>query len=299
MKNKKMLLPVVILAAALLAMIVCSLFTAIAKKPTVTEKEFAFTITYELDGERVTINDVYTAYYDGNGGYADSKSRIYHGKIGGMEGIDDTYYTLKQKGNERIELDTNFYPDYMMGDPDGDYFSEVPFEPVLLYYDAEENEYCDAETLQSHGAKLISWEYPEPIENSFEFSHISIFSGEVVMPTLFISILALVACIIFVKKDPDFVIKPIDRVSTTFNYLVGFITVPFMAFSMMLSDITGDNEDIIHQILYFAGAITVLCIALSICLRRKNYSVSALVTTFIGPALFATLLFVWEVSSYF
>ena len=62
MKSKKLLLPTIILAVAILATVVYSVISSIAFKPTVTEGEFPFSITYELDGERVTIEDVYEPY---------------------------------------------------------------------------------------------------------------------------------------------------------------------------------------------------------------------------------------------
>ena len=60
-----------------------------------------------------------------------------------------------------------------MGDPDGDYFEEEAFEPKIYYYDAQENEFHDEETLAAQGVKLIGYEYPTPIENSLVFSHFS------------------------------------------------------------------------------------------------------------------------------
>ena len=91
------------------------------------------------------------------------------------------------------------------------------FEPRIYYYDAQETEYCDEETLAAQGVKLISFEYPTPIENSFVFSHISYFSGAVVLPTLFIALLALIATIIFVKKDKELQYKSVDIVSIVLN----------------------------------------------------------------------------------
>ena len=85
-------------------------------------------------------------------------------------------------------------------DSEYDYFDNGAFEPRIYYYDAEEQEYSDEETLSAQGVKLISFEYPTPIENSFVFSHISYFSGKVVLPILLIALLALVAIIILVKK---------------------------------------------------------------------------------------------------
>lgn len=74
-----------------------------------------------------------------------------------------------------------------MGDPEYDYFDDRAFEPQIFYYDEQEVEYCDEETLAAHGVKLVSFKYPTPIENSFVFSHISIFSSVVIWPTLLIA----------------------------------------------------------------------------------------------------------------
>ena len=202
MKSKKLLLPTIILAVAIFATVVYSVISSIAFKPTVTEGEFPFSITYELDGERVTIEDVYKVHYVRNDGYADTKSRVYAGELK-SSGEDDTLYTLKKDENTRVELWTRFYADYLMGDTEYDYFDDEPFEPRIYYYDAQETEYQDEETLAAQGVKLISFEYPTPIENSFVFSHISHFSGAVVLPTLLISLLALIATIIFVKKEKE------------------------------------------------------------------------------------------------
>lgn len=95
MKNKKLLLPTVILVVAIVAIAVYSVISSIAFKPTVTEGEFPFSITYELDGERVTIDDVYKVHYVRNDGYADTKSRVYAGELK-SSGEDGTLYTLKK-----------------------------------------------------------------------------------------------------------------------------------------------------------------------------------------------------------
>ena len=291
MKNKKLFLPTLIIGIAVVAMIVCSLALSIAKKPTVTEGEFPFSITYELNGKTVTIKDVYKTHYVRNDGYVDSKGRVYVGEIGNM-GEGNTVYTLKKNAKGRIELWTHFYADYLMGDPEYDYFETEAFEPKILYYDSEEIEYSDEETLSAQGVKLISFEYPTPIENSLVFSHFSIFSNIVVFPALLISLLALIMIMIFVKKDEDFVKGTVDVVSTIFNFLISIILVPFLTVCAFLLDITGDNESIIHQIFYFLPALTILGVAFCVALRRKGYKVSALVVEFVGPAIFAVIMII-------
>ena len=291
MKNKKLFLPTIILAVAILATVVYSVISSIAFKPTVTEGEFPFSITYELDGERVTIDDVYKVHYVRNDGYADTKSRVYAGELE-SSGEDDTLYTLKKDENTRVELWTHFYADYLMGDTEYDYFDEEAFEPRIYYYDAEEIEYSDEETLAAQGVKLISFEYPTPIENSFVFSHISYFSGAVVLPTLLIALLALIATIIFVRKEKELKYNAIDIVSVVLNFVIGFTLVPFVTVVAALIDINGGGPELFRQILYFVPAFSVLCIAASIALRRKGYGVKALIAELIGPAVFVIYLIV-------
>ena len=258
MKNKKLFIPTIILIAAILASATYMVISSIAKKPTTTEGEFLFSITYELDGETVTINDVYRARFVKNDGFANTKSRMYVGEIGNR-GENNTIYILKEDENTCVELRTNFYPDYLMGDPEYDYFDEKAFEPQIYYYDAEEQEYSDEETLLAQGIKLIGFEYPTPIENSLVFSHISYLSSAVVLPTLIIALLALVAIIIFVKKDKELKYKAIDIVSLVLNFVIGFALIPYISIAAMLIDINGGGPDFHYQVFYFFPLIFVLC----------------------------------------
>lgn len=289
MRNKKLFLPAIILAVAIVAIAAYSVVSSIAKKPTVTEGTFPFSITYELDGETVTIDEVYKARYVRNGGYADTKSRVYVGEIGDM-GEGNTVYTLKKGTNTRVELWTHFYPDYLMGDPTYDYFDDKAFEPIIYYYDSEENEYHDEETLAAQGVKLISYEYPMPIENALIFSHISYFSGAVVLPTLLVALLALIAIIISVRKEKELKYKAIDIISIVLNCMIGSVYLVFVTVLALLIDIEGGGPELSYQVLYFIPALSVLCIAASVALRRKGYGVKSLIAALIGPAVFAVYL---------
>lgn len=289
MKNKKLVLSAVVLAVAVVAIAALSAIRCIAKKPTVTAGEFPFSITYELDGETVTIREVYRVRYVGNGGYADTKTRIYVGEIGTM-GEDNTLYTLKKEENGRIELCTNFYPDYMMGDSEYDYFDGEPFAPQIYYYDAQEVEYRDEETLAAHGVKLIGYEYPTPIENSLVFSHLSYCNSAVVIPSLLIAALALLLVLILVRKEQEWKYTAIDTVSIVLNCLIGALFLPFITVVALLLDVTGGGAEFYYQTSYFMPALTMLCIAASVALRRQGHRVKALVTTLIGPAVFALLM---------
>ena len=294
MKNKKLFLPAIILAVAILAIAVYSVVSSIAFKPAVTEGEFPFSITYELDGEKVTIEDIYKVHYVRNDGYADTKSRVYEGELQ-SSGEDDTLYTLKKDENTRVELWTHLYPDYLMGDSEYDYFDDEAFEPRIYYYDSQEIEYHDEETLAEQGVKLISFEYPTPIKNSFVFSHISYFSGAVVLPTLLIALLALIAIIIFVRKEKELKYKAIDIVSIVLNFVIGFTVIPFVTIAAMFIDIEGGGPELYYQVLYFIPAFSVLCTAASVALRRKGHDLKSLIAELIGPAVFTVYLIVFYV----
>lgn len=289
MKTKNLF--VSILAVAVLAIAVYSVVSSIAQKPTVTEGEFPFSITYELDGESVTISDVYKARYVRNGGYADTKSRIYVGEIGNM-GEGNTYYTLKQDENGRIELSTRFYADYLMGDSEYTYFDNEAFAPQIYYYDADEVEYADEETLATQGVKLISFEYPAPIENDLVFSHISYFSGAIVFPTVLIAVLALVVILIFVKKEKDLQYKRVDKISIVLNFVLCFTLIPLLTIFAAFIDIEGGGPELERQILYFIPSFSVLCIAASVALRRKGNGVKSLIAELTVPAVFVLYLIV-------
>ena len=284
MKNKKLRLPAMILAAAIFVTVVFSAVQKKKKKPAVTEGAFPFSITYELDGETVTINEVYKARYVKNGGYADTKSRVYTGEIGDL-GEDNTVYTLKKDANTRIELWTYFYPDYLMGDPTYDYFDGEAFEPRIYYFDAEENAYHDEKTLAEQGVKLVDFAYPIPIENTLVFSHMSYFSNAIVLPTLLIALLALIATIVFVRKDCKY--KAVDIVSIVLSGVIGSVYLAFVTIFAMLIDIEGGGPEFSHQALYFLPAFSLLCITASVALRRKGYGVAALIAELVGPAAFA------------
>ncbi|MBR4292018.1 MAG: hypothetical protein IKT54_00185 [Clostridia bacterium] len=294
MKNKKLFLPAIILAAAVFVIALYSFIFSIAQKPTVTEGEFPFSITYELDGETVTINEIYKARYDRNDGYADTKSRVYVGEIGDM-GEGNTVYTLKEDGNTRIELWTRLYPDYLMGDPQYDYFDDCDFAPAIYYYDADYQEFSDEETLTAQGVKLISYEYPSPIENTLVFSHLSYLNGEVVPPTFIVALLALIATIIFVRKEKELKYKAIDIVSIVLGFVVFLTVIPFATMLALMIDIEGGGSELYYQLLYFIPAFSVLCTSASVALRRKGHGVKSLIAELLGPIAFALYMLVFYV----
>ena len=288
MKNKKLFLPTIILAVAIVLTMISAVVAGIALKPKVTEGEFPFSITYELDGETVTIKDVYKVQYEKLGGY---KTRMYSGEIGNR-GKDNTIYVLKKNDSGRVELWTHFYPDYLMGDSEYDYYDDEAFEPKIYYYDAQETESHDEETLAEHGVKLISFEYPEPIKNSLTFSHFVFPESEVIFPSIIIAFLAWLATLIFVKKDKEYIRKPINIITIIFNFIIGLVAFPFFTIIALLLSALGDVGNIMNLLQYLLPALTLLGITASVGLRRKMYNKSALLVQFISPAIFTVIMII-------
>ena len=66
MKDKKLLLPGIILAVGIMVTIIVNTIICIAEEPVITEHTFPFSITYEFEGETITIEDEYICTYEGN-----------------------------------------------------------------------------------------------------------------------------------------------------------------------------------------------------------------------------------------
>ena len=290
MKSKKLLRTAVIIIAAIVLMAVYAVISSIAKAPTITEKEFPFSVTYEINGETKTFEGVYDVKFTGHGAYVDPTQRLYEGTvISDHEGADTSCILGEVEGGV-IMLYTKFHPDYLMGDTYYDYFDDEEFRPILTFQEPDGTTYEDEATLLAHGAKLISWEYPEPVENSFTYSHISYMSGSVVLPLVIIAAVALLAVIIFVKKEKGLGTQPIDKISVVFNFAIALVAVPIMTIYGMFSDIVGSSPELLHQLGYLAAPVTMIGLAVSVGLRRKGFSKASLIAQFVGIAYFAVLI---------
>ena len=151
-------------------MLVCMLSGcgSTAPEPAIQEGEFDFSVTYEFNGEEKNLSGVYVCQYSGSewtldGGFHRAwEGYVKNGKTDGIE-IGTT------ANGEKVELNLAFYPEYFMGDfVEGDRNIPAPYLSItlvdeegmrILYEPAEVEAYC--------GAKIISSEYEEPIQNSF------------------------------------------------------------------------------------------------------------------------------------
>ena len=165
--------PVILLVLGLLGWASISiigtwLFTPNPAKPEVTYGEFPFVIVYEIDGEVVTVSDVYVCQYDGIG--ANEGVGKYREWKGYIKSTGEEQLVLHQDGNLSLACAVGS-PKYYMSDPS---MADDEYTPYIYYIESP-NEFggtssgvLDIEPLlEQYKIKLISWQLSDPIENSF------------------------------------------------------------------------------------------------------------------------------------
>ena len=280
MKSQSLKLPSIIIAIGFALCLVASLFAGIMKEPVITEHDFNYAATYRLDGETKTLEGVYRVQYVST---SEGNDRYYEGfyPTEPEAGVPE-YHTIAEKDGLKLQVVFIFSQDYLMGDGDRDTITE----PYLAAYDTMGVEYTDMETLEAFEAELLSWEEPQPIENTFVFSGFShLYTGSM-LAMLAVGLLVIVACMIFVKRDKTVPYKLLDKLSIALNCVVCFAAIPIITFITTLLQITMSGDDLMYQILLCIPALTAFTVAASVSLRRKGFTKTGFIVQFIGPVLF-------------
>lgn len=287
MKIKTLKIPGIIIAIGLVLSVVACLLSNIILIPTVTEHDFGFSVTYQLCGETKTLEGVYKCSYEGFSRGGDPNDRYYTGEytVNGQTTRSHSY-TIAEKDGAELYIVILFNDCYLMGDTkDMDY---EPFleEPYLEAVDKEGYPYEETNMPSEFTAEIISWEYPEPIENTFNFGGFSILHAGSMVAMLVVALLTVVACMIFVKRDKTVPYKVLDRISVVLNFAVCFLAIPFFVICIAFMLATMGGEDIVTQIFLCTPAITALTVAASVALRRNGFTKTGFFVQFAGPVLF-------------
>ena len=300
MKTKKLSLAIILLAITLIVYIAATVLFCYTTKPNVSTGEFPFSITYEYKGETNTLSGVFMCEYSGS-----NTIHAEHNRYWNQETIyhNPNYVENPMVIEQNDELQTtlavqmDMYAGYFMGDPlHENYYTEQGCEgpePYVEYYDYKNDIYLDDENrdevLESIGFKIVDFTYAEPIENSFSFSGVQ-YEADNVM--IFVAIMTgyLVLCLVFVRKDKEYQYSNLDKSSIVINFLVGIVVVPLLTFICMMFGIVESRVELINQITYSIPPIAMLCLALSVVLRRKGYSNPGFFIQFGGIFLFILIL---------
>ena len=137
--------------------------------PEIKEGEFDFSVTYVFNGKKKTISGVYVCKYNGiSWSLKGDSHREWKGYIKGGK-IEESVEIGTTKDGGRVELNLALYPDYFMDDFVEGYLDvPVPYISVISVDDEGMRILTDPNEVEENcGAKIISYEYDEPIENSF------------------------------------------------------------------------------------------------------------------------------------
>ena len=200
-------------------------------------------------------------------------------------------YTIAQKDGAELYIVTLFNDCYLMGDTKDEDYRPFLEEPYLEALDKEGYPYDEAEMPSEFAAEIISWEYPEPIENTFVFSGFSILHTGSMDAMLWVGLLVMIACIIFVKRDRSVPYKVLDKLSVVLNCVVCFAAIPFITFTTGLMQIVMSGDELMYQIFLCIPALTAFTVAASISLRRNGFTKSGFFVQFVGPVLFFVPIF--------
>lgn len=284
MKNKNLRLPVLLIVIGLVLAVASCFLTGILREPVIREHDFKYTVTYRLDGEVKTLEAVFTCKFNGYSASGDLTSREYIGQYS-CNG-DDSYshfFTILEKDGAELSLATVLDPAYLMGDPpilDTESGNE---DPYLCAEDADGNEIDASEVF---GAEIISWEYPEPVENRFTFVGFSALHTGSMLVMLVIGLLTVIACLIFVKRDKAAPRNALNTLSAILNFGVCFVAIPFITVATSLFQLTVSVDAPLYQICLCIPALTAFTVAASIALRRNGFTKSGFFVQFVGPVLF-------------
>ena len=290
MKSGCMKLPIIILVVGLILAIASCLFTGIVKEPMIKEHEFDYSVTYRIGSETKTYEGTFRCSFVGYDVDDDPTLRLYdgvHTKDGNEVGA--LWLTVAQKEDVELMMSVDLDAAYLMGDPDKYEYVHGNDDPYLEAIDAEG---YSVDVSEKFDAEIISWEYPEPIENSFRFTGFSRLYSISMLVMLAISFLAVLACLIFVRKDPDINYKALDKISIVANFLITFIAIPFLTIVIFFFPLVMESESLLYQIYLCVPALTAFTIAASIALRRKGFAKSGFFVQLVCPALFFATVFV-------
>ena len=140
-------------------------------RPEIKSGEFDFSVTYEFNGETKTVSGVYVCEYNGtswalDGGY----HRDWNGYFKGDK-VDEEIEIGTIEDGGTVVLVLGLYPEYFMGE-DVSFDLNLPAPRLTIKYPNDEdgsmNLVYDEESIEKkYGAKIISYKYAEPVENSF------------------------------------------------------------------------------------------------------------------------------------
>lgn len=287
MKNRSLRISAIIISVGIIIAIVANLLVSMQKTPTITEHDFDFSITYKLDGETKTLTGVYSSRFTGFGSSGvDPLDRYYEGtcEVDG-ETDGDRCFTIAEKDGYKLYIVALLNDAYLMGDVENDSYDSYNEGPTLEAEDKDGYQYDETELPDLFNAEIVSFEYPEPIENTFSFTG---FSGLYTTGTgvmILVGILALILCMIFVKKADGVQYCAFDKFGIALNFVAMFFALPILYLASAFIQAFQTGPDWIYQAYLCIPQIIPFSVAASLSLRRNGFRKSGFFIQFLAPVI--------------
>ena len=253
--------------------------------PTVTKQDFDFSITYKLDGEIKTLNGAYSSRFTGFGANGvDPLCRYYEGtyKVEG-ETDGDRCFTIAEKDGYKLYIVALLNDAYLMGDMENDSYESGNEAPSLEAEDKDGYQYDETELPAVFDAEIVSFEYPEPIENTFQFTGFSGLHATNTGVMTLVGILTLILCMIFVRNCDGVEYGVLDKIGIALNFAVMLFALPIIYIGAIFIQAFPTGPDWIYQAYLCVPQIAPFSIAASLALRRKGFRKIGFCIEFLAP----------------
>ena len=285
MKSKELKIPAIIIAIGIIVAIAANILVSVQKAPTITEQDFEFSITYKLDGEIKTLSGVYNSRFTGFGeNGVDPLCRYYEGTYNVEGEADgDRCFTIAEKDGYELYIVSLLNDAYLMGDVENDAYNSYNEGPTLEAEDKDGYQYDETELPDVFDAEIVNFAYPEPIENTFQFTGFSgLHATNTGLMTL-VGILALILCMIFVRKGDGVEYGVLDKIGIALNFAVMLFALPIIYIGAIFIQAFPTGPDWIYQAYLCVPPIAPFSIAASMALRRKGFRKIGFCIQFLAP----------------
>lgn len=287
MKLHKFRLPLIILAVYLLATAALLLLGYRVEAPAVQQAEFPYSITYSLQGEEATLRGVFLCRCLSRPKYLGESNLGFDGYIKDHDDAHRDFYRVLETPEGSFCINLNLDPQYLLGAAPAPR-EDLAMVPTGVWNAADDTRVEDPAALEAMGFRLLSWEYPQPLENRFVFSGFAL-SSEASLLCGLLALAALLACLILVRRDRARPFRTLDRVSAVLGILLLVLFYPFVQVVAMLSELV-PTSPVIDTAFYLLPALTLLGIAVSLVFRRRGFHKTGLLAQLAGPALLGLIL---------
>lgn len=162
---------VIVSCIPILLVLFAYFFAESPEKPEIKYGEFDYSLVYEINGETKTINDILVCEYAGILPTLEGKVIEWESYIKGTKKEDK--YLISENDKYRLYIYIPTDARYFMDDPVYELYGfDDPGEPWFVYEYVDGTEeyeiFTEEEYAEKFGAKIISWQIDEPIENSYK-----------------------------------------------------------------------------------------------------------------------------------